>query len=160
MCFYLKMNWIHMSCPNFSWVRIFCDGNHSKLVPESTRPGGFPSWIIVYNLHKKLKSEDLLFKKRYVVLNVILYSAGYNLFYMVWWIIYSQNWLIDYLHTIYHIYKRSHGSFISNIQCYIISSWLQYFQYSLVDNLQPTPIDSLFSDDFLYFYKVSWIIYS
>ena len=59
-CFYLKISWFHVFYSDFSQVRIFCDDYHSKLVPESTRPGIFLSWMIVDNLHEKVKSEDLL----------------------------------------------------------------------------------------------------
>ena len=51
-----------MSFSNFSLVHMFCNEDRSKLVPGSTRPGDFTSWMIVDNLHEKLKSEDLLFK--------------------------------------------------------------------------------------------------
>ena len=43
---------------------MFCDGDHSKLVPEYTQPGGFPSWTIVNNITKNLKSEHLLLEQK------------------------------------------------------------------------------------------------
>ena len=55
---------VHMFCSNFSRVRMFCDDDHSKLEQESTRPGGFPSWTMVDNLHDKLKSEYLILKQK------------------------------------------------------------------------------------------------
>ena len=42
-CFDLKNSQVYVFCSNFSQVRMFCDDDHSKLVPESTQPGGFPS---------------------------------------------------------------------------------------------------------------------
>ena len=37
-CFYLKISRVHVFCSNFSQVCMFCNGDSSKLVPESTRP--------------------------------------------------------------------------------------------------------------------------
>ena len=55
MCFYLKIIRVYIFCSIYSWVRMFCDDDRSKLVPESTQPGGFPSWTIVDNLTKNSK---------------------------------------------------------------------------------------------------------
>ena len=41
--FNLKISRVHVFCSNFSRVRMFCDDDRSNLVPESTRPVGFPS---------------------------------------------------------------------------------------------------------------------
>ena len=49
---------------------MFCNDGNSKLVPESTQPGGFPSWTIFDNLHEKLKSEYLLLKRKVYINNV------------------------------------------------------------------------------------------
>ena len=43
---------------------MFCNEDHSKLVPESTQPGGFPSWTIVDNLHEKPKIEHLTLEQK------------------------------------------------------------------------------------------------
>ena len=43
---------------------MFCNDDHSKLVPESTRPGGFPSLTIVDSLTEKVNSEDLIIKRK------------------------------------------------------------------------------------------------
>ena len=40
--FYLKIIRVHIFCPNFSQVCMFFYGDNSKLVQESTQPGGFP----------------------------------------------------------------------------------------------------------------------
>ena len=37
--FYLKSSQVHVFCSNFSRVRILCDDDRSKLVPESTHSG-------------------------------------------------------------------------------------------------------------------------
>ena len=42
-CFNLKVSQVHVFCSKFSPVHKFCDDNRSKLVPESTQPGGFQS---------------------------------------------------------------------------------------------------------------------
>ena len=63
-CFYPKTSRVHVFCSNFSRVRIFCDEDHLKVVPESNRPGIFPSRTIVDNLHRQLKSEALLLKQK------------------------------------------------------------------------------------------------
>ena len=39
--FYLKISQFHVLHLNFSQVRVFCNDNRSKLVQESTQPGGF-----------------------------------------------------------------------------------------------------------------------
>ena len=65
-----------MFCSNFSRVRMFCDDDHSKLVSESTRPGVFLGWLIADNLHKKLKSEDLLLKRKLNSKPIIYYTLG------------------------------------------------------------------------------------
>ena len=57
-CIYLKISRVHVFLSNFSRFHMFCNDNRLKLVPESTRTGGFPSWTIVDNLHEKVKSED------------------------------------------------------------------------------------------------------
>ena len=54
-CFHLNISRVHVFCSNFSRIRKFCDDDHSKLVPESTWPGGFPSWTIVDNITKNSK---------------------------------------------------------------------------------------------------------
>ena len=41
MCFHLRISRVHVFCLDFSRVCMFCDGNNSKLVIESTQPGGF-----------------------------------------------------------------------------------------------------------------------
>ena len=51
-CFYLKISRVQVFCSKFSQVRMFCDGNRSKLVPEYTCPGSYPSLMIVNNLTK------------------------------------------------------------------------------------------------------------
>ena len=44
---------------NFSWVHMFCNDNHSKLVPESMH--SVVSWVLhVKNLHEKRKSKYLI----------------------------------------------------------------------------------------------------
>ena len=43
---------------------MFCDDDNYKLVPESTQPRVFPSWTIVNNTTKKIKSEDLLLERK------------------------------------------------------------------------------------------------
>ena len=42
-CFHLKSSPFHVFSSNFSRGHVFCDDNDSTLIPESTRPGGFPS---------------------------------------------------------------------------------------------------------------------
>ena len=42
--FYLKIIRVPMFCSNFSQVRMFCDDDISKLVPESTNYGVF--WVV------------------------------------------------------------------------------------------------------------------
>ena len=64
--FYLKINWVH----------VFCDNDRSKLVPESTWPGGFPSWTVFDNLKK---SEYLTLERKVNVFQV--YSDAKNYYY-------------------------------------------------------------------------------
>ena len=39
--FHLKISQFHVFCSDFRQVHMFCNDNHSKLVPESTQPRGF-----------------------------------------------------------------------------------------------------------------------
>ena len=50
-CFYLNISQIHVFCSDISQVHMFCDDDRSKLVPGYEQSTGFPSWIIVDNLH-------------------------------------------------------------------------------------------------------------
>ena len=43
VCFSLKIIQVHMFCSNFSRFHMFCDDDRSKIVPDSTRSGVFPS---------------------------------------------------------------------------------------------------------------------
>ena len=42
-CFHLKICQVHVFCSNFSRVRMFCDDDHLKLIPEYMQPGIFSS---------------------------------------------------------------------------------------------------------------------
>ena len=53
--FYVKVSRVNVSSSNFSQVCMFYDDDCSKLVPESMRPGSFPSWTIVDILTKNQK---------------------------------------------------------------------------------------------------------
>ena len=54
-CFYILKRLVHVFCPNFSQARMFCDSDCSKLIPESTQPGGFLGSMIVDNITKNQK---------------------------------------------------------------------------------------------------------
>ena len=48
---------------------MFCNDDHSKLLPESTQTGGFTSLKIVDSLHERVKSKYLI-----IELKVYLYD--------------------------------------------------------------------------------------
>ena len=64
--FDLKIIWVHVFFLNFSQVCIFCGDNNSKLLPESTQPGSFPSWTIVDNLAKNSKFNIYYYNERFM----------------------------------------------------------------------------------------------
>ena len=52
---------------NFSQVCMFCNEDHSKLVPEYTQPGVFCSWTFVNNLMKTQKWTFTIKRKVWVL---------------------------------------------------------------------------------------------
>ena len=64
-----------MFCSNFSRVPMFCNDDNLKLVPESTGPQCFPSWMIVDCLHKKVTSEDLIIEQKVAWIYRVIYKA-------------------------------------------------------------------------------------
>ena len=78
-CFYLKFSRVYVFCSNFSRVRMFCDDDHLKLVPESTRPGGFPSRTIVDNLTKNSKVNIYYSNERFDICHYKQYHPWHQL---------------------------------------------------------------------------------
>ena len=54
-CFYLQFNRFHMFSLNVSQVRMVCNDDSSKLVPESMQPGFFQVERLFDNLTKNQK---------------------------------------------------------------------------------------------------------
>ena len=59
-------------------------------------------------------------------LNVKLYLVDHNILYIFLWNIYRNYYLLDYLQMRSPNYTRHHRSIITEIECYLICSYLQY----------------------------------